>query len=264
MKKHFLAIALLFFFSACGAGQRMESPEKSAVQNEIMVGRALAAKLIKKYGLIKNESATVYLNLLGQSLAASSARPELLFHFGILNTDEVNAFSCPGGYILITRGALEHMTNEAELAYVLAHEISHVSLSHSGDFRSEKGIIDFIAVFIGAGGHVVNGAVRTATALLEKQILENGRQKEFEFEADRAALLLTAPLGYDPGAALTYLGRIAGAEKNEILVKTHPAFSERIAGLQIFITEQGLGENAKSKRKQRFENFIKLLKGNGT
>ena len=102
------------------------------------MGRALSARLIYKYGLIKNKKQTNYLNLVGHTVSRLSSRPELEFYFGILNSPDVNAFACPGGYILITKGALDLMDNEAQLAGVLAHEITHVSLRHSGKFKVKE------------------------------------------------------------------------------------------------------------------------------
>src|SRR6185503_13856703 len=67
---------------------------------------------------------------LGQWLAMHSERPNLPWKFGIIASDDVNAFSTPGGYVLISRGLLDQMRNESELAGVLAHEIAHVVCKH--------------------------------------------------------------------------------------------------------------------------------------
>src|SRR3954471_8381239 len=110
------------------------SPEK-----EQAIGEASAAKLIHIFGLYENPEMTKYVNLVGNAVARAGARPGLLFHFAILDTDVVNAMAMPGGYVFVTRGALSLMDNESELAGVLAHEVAHVDGRHvEHEIRDKK------------------------------------------------------------------------------------------------------------------------------
>ena len=74
-----------------------------------------------------------YINIIGRALAPYGKRPDIKYMFGILDTDDINAYSCPGGYVFVTRGLLKILDNEAQLAAILGHEIGHI-----GDKDIEK------------------------------------------------------------------------------------------------------------------------------
>ena len=95
---------------------------------EYYVGRAVAARITSTYPLYRNARLTEYLNLIGQTIALHTDKPTTFggYHFALLDSSEVNAFACPGGIILITRGMLSSVKSEDELAAVLAHEIAHI------------------------------------------------------------------------------------------------------------------------------------------
>lgn len=96
---------------------------------ELILGRAVAYGLLEKFNnkICTDEKLNNYVNLVGQSVAKSaSKRPQVKYRFGIIDSDEINAFACPGGYIFVTTGLLKILSNENELASVLGHEIGHV------------------------------------------------------------------------------------------------------------------------------------------
>ena len=157
--------------------------------------------------------------------------------------------------LLKERGALDG--HEAELVSVLAHEISHVALSHSGSFETKSSWVDFIAGIMGAGSNVITAGMQQVTDELEKRMLENGRQKEFEFEADSAGALYAAAVGYDPAGGLRYLRRMQASDKNDTLVATHPTAADRIAALEKFIQEQGF--ERKLRNPERFTKYKNIL-----
>lgn len=212
------------------------------VSQERDVGRALAASLIRQHGgLVRDEPLTRYLNLVGLSVAEFSGRPELPYHFGLLDSDEVLVFACPGGYVLISRAAMLAMEDEAELAGVLAHEITHISLDHAGDFRAGNRFVALLGTFLSGGGAVLNSAVRSNVQKLEEALLEEGRSPDLEFEADRGGVMLAAAAGYDPRGIVRYFERIGRGGDTERFAKTHPAMGERVTRLSEFLREQGLG-----------------------
>src|SRR5574337_110854 len=100
------------------------------VAEEVRFGREIAARMIGRFSLYDNSRLTKYVNLVGQALVQNTSRPELQFHFAVLNTTEINAYAAPGGYVFVTRGAIEKMQDESELAAVLAHEITHINEKH--------------------------------------------------------------------------------------------------------------------------------------
>lgn len=99
-------------------------------EDEVNIGRGAAARILGQYGAWHEPTLRQYVNLVGQTLVQSVGRDDITYHFTILNDDSVNAFSTPGGYVFITRGALRQMRDEAELAGVLGHELAHVNQRH--------------------------------------------------------------------------------------------------------------------------------------
>ncbi len=97
---------------------------------EIQIGKDLAARLLGAAPLAKDENLQRYVNRVGRWLALQTERPDLPWQFGVLEAPQLNAFAVPGGTIFVTRGLVERMKSEAELAGVLAHEISHVLRKH--------------------------------------------------------------------------------------------------------------------------------------
>lgn len=257
-----IALLLSFFILASCKSATLKVEEKPAppkqVYKEIKIGRALAAKFIKKYGLVQDMNQTKYLNFIGVKIAELSPRQELNFKFGILNTQEVNAFACPGGYIFITKGALNLIENEAELVGVLAHEVSHVSLFHSGKYEAKEEIwIDLVASMLSPGGDMVSTMMEAASKELEESMLENGRQKEFETQADASATILISELGYDSGAYIGYLKKMKASQDNKVFVKTHPPVDDRINAIQKFISDQKLAKSGKTNIKRYRQNIPK-------
>ena len=256
----FTLIVTFFLNLSCKSNQKTEEkPEPpKQVYKEIKIGRALAAKFIKKYGLVQDAGQTKYLNFVGGKISELSPRQELNFKFGILNTQEVNAFACSGGYIFITKGALSLIENEAELVGVLAHEVSHVSLFHSGKYEAKEEIwIDLVASMLSPGGDMVSTMMEAASKELEESMLENGRQKEFETQADSSATILISQLGYDIGAYIDYLKKMKSSQDNQVFVKTHPPVDDRINSMQKFISDQKLPKAGKTNAKRYRQNIPK-------
>ncbi|MCB1156923.1 MAG: M48 family metalloprotease [Leptospiraceae bacterium] len=248
-----LAVVLFTGFSFCSSSEEKEgSPDEAVVtdelKQEVKIGKALAARLVKKYGIVKNEGVTRYLNLMANSLGSVSQRPNLKMRVGILDTDEVNAFACGGGYVLVTKGTLKRMKNEAELAFVMAHEMAHMVLGHSVKVKKQGGFVEFIANFLGGGGALMNMAIEQASAEMEKQLLETGRSKEYELAADRDGLILASiSMTYDYSAGIEYIKRsgAAASKEDELRNKTHPPYSERVAQMEGLVKEQGLPKSGK-------------------
>ncbi len=109
-------------------------------QAERQIGEGTKASILKEYGELKDPVLAQYVTNIGKRLAAVCDRPKVDYDFTVLNTDLVNAFAAPGGFIFVTRGLLQEMGNEAELASVLGHEIGHVAGWHSiGMIQRQKG-----------------------------------------------------------------------------------------------------------------------------
>ncbi len=228
------------------------------IEAEVEFGREVAARILAKFPLLKNPEKTRYVGLLGVGLAMMGKRTELTYRFNILDTELVNAFSAPGGYIFITRGALEKVEDEAELIAILAHEIAHVTNRHIVKEMKIKGSDQSV---VSGLAHVIGGSTDAATTALRQMVnqsmvilFERGYKVDDEFEADRETVLLLASAGYDVNALARYLKKVdMKAEKTPSSVAaTHPGSEEREGKLNEWIGENKL-TNFKGKRgRERF------------
>ncbi len=236
---------------------------ESDVQAEIEFGREVAARILGRYPLMELEQQTRYVNLVGQNLLKHASRPELQFHFAVIDTPDINAYSAPGGYIFITRGSIALMQNEAELAAVLAHEIAHVTQKHivgelnihAADDSAEAGLAALFGGMSDPARVAFLQALDKAVALLFKQ----GLKSEDEYEADMVGMLLASSAGYDPAALYDYLRRVQKnkGEHTMVVGATHPSFGNRLYALKTLMREEQLSTQPAARLAERFSQNIK-------
>jgi predicted Zn-dependent protease len=163
-------------------------------------------------GAYQDPALQAYVTRIGEELAAVSELPDLDFTFTLLNSDVVNAFALPGGYVYVTRGLLALADNEAELAGVMAHEIGHVTARHSAQ-RHSRGVVAQSGVAIGSilagilGGGVAAQAVQQAGGVGAQAYLA-GYSRDQEFQADELGVRYLARAGYDPRAMSSFLEKL--------------------------------------------------------
>jgi len=224
---------------------------------EKKLGRSVAAKVIGRYGIADMPHQTYYLNLLGTALAQRSDRPQLDYHFAILDTDDVNAYAAPGGYIFITRGALATMHDEAELAAVLAHEIAHVTERHIVKALQQSRIMK-------VGKEAVADAFKKAGPLFDKMTdfatdaLFNGLKKSDEYDSDKMAVIYLDRLGYDYPAmfdVLKLLDARRKAGRTKVMSKTHPSPQDRLRHLQSNVRKLALDQPTGIRLGKRFDRY---------
>ncbi|PJZ45848.1 M48 family metalloprotease [Leptospira brenneri] len=231
----------------------------SETKAEVKVGRSLAARLLKKYPLVKDTELTSYLNSVASRLASVSSRKDLSFRVGVIDTPEVNAFACPGGFIFLTTGSLKKVQTEAELAGIIGHEMGHIVLFHNGEFKQSNVFLDILSGFLAPpGGEVVNAATSTLLDEMEKQLFETGRDMKLELEADEAAVGLTSQAGFSPVGLSNFLNTISKSEGTDSFKKTHPDTTIRIAKL-VFFESSATPENVPF-LKDRWSEFKSKLK----
>ena len=166
---------------------------------EISIGRQNHAKIIRQYGLYDAPALQDYVQRVGDKLAAKSHRSNLVFRFSVLDSHEINAFALPGGYIYITRGLLAYLSNEAELAAVLGHEIGHVTARHAVRQQSTAAATGLLgAVLASQAGF--NGAGNLLNSI--GTALVRGYGRDNELESDRLGAEYLAKTGYDPLAMI--------------------------------------------------------------
>jgi len=243
-----------------------------SVEQEYYLGRAVAATAIGRYGLDPDELRQDYVRKVGAAIVALSDRLPATYggyHFAVLNTDIENGLSGPGGFVMITRGALLRCRSEDELAGILAHELAHVSLKHGeGVIRAspewQQGIGTLFKVVGAAAGANDQSIAPNMVQLLSdtakgfaKALAETGYGKEAELQADREGSLILYSVGYDASAVHAYLEANEGREAKSW--DTHPAASERIAALEKVAGEfghgfdGGVGLEARAKRWAAFK-----------
>jgi predicted Zn-dependent protease len=174
-------------------------------QSEIAAGAKAHPQVIAEFGAYDNPQVQAYVNDLGQRLAKASHRPELEWHFTVLDSPDINAFALPGGYVYITRGIMAYMESEADLAGVTGHEIGHVTARHGSQRATRQqaaGLGVLAATILGAvlesGGvpGAANAASQASQGVAAGYIAKYSRAQETQADTLGAAYL--AGVNYDP------------------------------------------------------------------
>ena len=201
---------------------------------EISLGEELTSKVLGSTPLWQKPDVQHYVNHVGMWLANQSERPDLPWHFGVIDTETVNAFSMPGGNVLITRGLYERLHSESELAGVLGHEISHVVKKHHLHAIEQANKQDFMS---SAAKMWADNKGDQHSELMAKlanagmNVYTHGLDKQDEFEADRMAVVVAARGGYSPYglvAVLQTLGSVPNDSQLQMLFDTHPRPADRL------------------------------------
>ena len=240
--------------------------QEANTEREIDFGRGVSAKILGKYPILRDERTVRYISQIGTGISAQLGRPELRYYFGILDTDEINAFAAPGGYIFVTRGALILMRNEAQLAGVLAHELAHVDQKHIVRKlklqSTDRSVTSGIAQVLGGATLSAKIALERLNDLAFKMLMEEGLSKEDEAEADQKALEMLMSTGYDLQSYLDYLLSLKPYLEQgqaKVLSKTHPTIEFRYNNLREFIIKNNLEKFQGKNNEIRFKtNFAKL------
>jgi predicted Zn-dependent protease len=270
------------------ASTACRSSAKLNESQEYFMGRAVAALAIEKDRLYTDDGALErYVAMVGLTVALESDRPETYkgYTFGILASEQVNAFCAPSGFIFVTKGLLKQMQNEDELAGVLAHEIAHIGLRHpeiaaqaasdreglseyAGAFQNLIGIAGGIAGAMGHQGAAdVAKLAQEAAPLMGKaaqgihEDISNGFSRDEEFAADAKAVEFMSRPGvrYSPEAFKAFIGRLP--QSKDGAYATHPDLAGRVDAIQKEIEKSGLKIPIDPARTQRFKAATAGLKG---
>ena len=243
----FVAAALLV---ACGEVEHYGEKAKQAIsgvgegmsesmhaqslgeKDEPAFGRSLAISITNQYTPSDNKALLAYVNYIGYTLVSVSPKPDRHYMFGVLDSDAVGAFSGPDGYIFVTRGAILFAHDEAELAGVLGHEMTHV-LNQDG-LDAAKGAMTQAGI---TKATVSLAGVDQASPVVDKMsqaVLSTGFDKPEEYAADKGSMELMVAAGYDPVSFLHFLKRLEVAQQENSgggFMSTHPGVHDRIARL---------------------------------
>ncbi|HBR20971.1 MAG TPA: peptidase M48 [Nitrospiraceae bacterium] len=254
-------------FATVGAASK--AARSISEDEEYYIGRAVAASLISQFRLLENKELTDYVNHVGQAVALHSDKPQTYggYHFAILDSSEINAFACPGGMIFITRGMLNAVRNEDELAAVLAHEVGHIS-HRDGISAIKKARWTEAVTIIGSkaareyGSKELSSLVNIFEGSIDdivKTLVVNGYGQSQEYDADKAALGYLAKAGYNPGALKDFIGRLItkGRATEGGLLKTHPATSDRLKEVENNMPSVNIDQSSVQLRAKRFLSSVR-------
>ena len=222
-----------------------QATESFTPEQEYYLGRAVAAQIIQRYPVLKDDRANRYLNQVGQALALCSPQPYTFagYHFQLLDTAEVNAFAAPSGLIFITKGMVGLLSGESELAAVLAHEIAHVQ---NGDAVKSIKASRMTEAFLLLGKDTAGqyGSKLPGEQLLEvfsgsiddmvNTLVSSGYSRSQEYGADAGAKEILTLAGYNPQALDSVLRtmekRVPSGSSG--LGSTHPSASDRLSAMK--------------------------------
>ena len=218
-------------------------------KDERQIGEQTSLSLRTRFGVVQDAKVTKYVTLVGSALAQASERPNLDWKFIVLDTDAVNAFATPGGFIHVTRGLLGFCKSEAELAGVLGHEITHVTAKHTVHFIEHS---NQISIGSDAAATKEGGITAAAAAELGPKVghflLDNQYDQAQEDQADEVGVQLANKLGYDPHGLEDVLKRLdarnSGRNDKNGWFSSHPATKDRIANVQKIIDKNKLSAKA--------------------
>jgi len=203
-------------------------------EEERRIGGQIAGNLLGVAPLVRDDNLQRYVNRVGRWVALQSERPDLAWRFGVIESEDINAFAAPGGYVLVTKGLYRRLKNEAELAGVLAHEVGHVIKQHHLKLLQQSQMIGALGGLLGQKFKDENQYVQNIIGN-GAEIVARGLDKEAEFEADRIGMVLSARAGYDAyglPAVLQEIGHVpANDNRTALLFKTHPHPDVRFARL---------------------------------
>jgi len=230
---------------------------------EIAMGQEAHPAILSQFGKVEDEALQQYFNDIGQKMAALSHRPDLPWHFTVVDDPLVNAFAVPGGFIYFTRGILAYMNNEAELAGVLGHEIGHVTARHSVSQMSKAQLYG-----LGLGlGSVLSPTFGRYSQLAQAGIgvlfLKYGRDDERE--SDQLGVEYMYKMDYDPRELSGFFEVFQGMREKEGAavpdwLSSHPSPPDRIEATRAK-ANQIIAESGDKDFKRDSESFLQRIEG---
>ncbi|MBI4775082.1 MAG: M48 family metalloprotease [Deltaproteobacteria bacterium] len=234
-------------------------------ESERTIGESLALEGFHRYGLpVNNAALQKYVNLVGMAVARNSTRPTIPYRFVVVQSDILNAFSCPGGIIFVSEGLVKLLDNEAQLACVLAHEVGHVAHKHALQSIRRARFFEGIGKITAANMKGEKGKqFESMIGDLQTVLFDKGLDKAMEFEADQAGMETAYRTGYDPMGMIEVLKALeevqSRSEKKGSWFSTHPPLDQRIAKLEERLNQYP-GRKDLATVERRFQKYEKGVK----
>jgi predicted Zn-dependent protease len=215
---------------------------------EKQLGEQVSLKLRDRFGVYQNEAVTKYVTLVGKLVAAGSTRPNLDWQFIVLDTDGVNAYAAPGGFVHITRGLLGLMKSEAQLAGVLGHEVTHIAVKHTIRSIQKNKTSQLAGDAAGGAGGLKTAFIAQVADLSFRNLFDGAFSKEDEEESDEVGIRMANKIGYAPAGMAEVLKAIAernaGRQDRNGWFSSHPALKDRISRIEKQIKNEKLTSTA--------------------
>jgi len=209
-----------------------------SLEKEVAIGRQLSAEVDRSSRIINDPIVSEYVNRVAQNIVLHSDS-KVPFTIKVVDSQEVNAFALPGGFLYVNRGLLEAADNEAEVAGVIAHEVAHVAARHGMEQASKGELVNYLSIplifFGGIGGYAIRQGLGLAVPLTFLKF-SRGAEKE----ADRLGAQYMWAAGYDPNALVTFFEKLQAKERKKPgtlskLFSTHPPTGSRVTEVRELI-----------------------------
>jgi predicted Zn-dependent protease len=217
-------------------------------EEEKQMGEQVSLQLRTRFGVYQDEKVTKYVSLVGTTLAQASTRPTLDWKFIVLDTDGVNAYAAPGGFVHVTRGLLGLMKNEAELAGILGHEITHITSKHAINAIKKSGGISLVSDLSGTGASYQTQLITKFAGKAFEKLYEGEWSRDDEDNSDKIGTQLANKVGYVPTGIADVLKKIAarnaGRQERNGMFASHPSIKDRIENNEKQIKSEKLSASA--------------------
>jgi len=206
---------------------------------EIEIGRQLAAVLLGSKPLHPDMALQRYVNQLGRWISLQSERPNLPWTFAVLDDPGYNAFAAPGGYVFVTKGLIDRCADEAELAGILAHEITHVTAKHHLHAMRKTAQSGMFTQLVASQikTNAVGNLVASQVLALGRNLYARGLDQADEYDADRTGVALATRAGFDPYGLVAVLQQLRTATPDNpmftLALATHPPAQSRLEQLEL-------------------------------
>jgi predicted Zn-dependent protease len=257
----FLMVVLLFLNCATTGPGGKRSFILISSNEEISIGEKMSKQVESEEKVLNDSLVQSYVNHVGHRISGISDRKELPFQFKVLDSKEINAFACPGGYIYVYSGLLKILDDEAELAGVLSHEISHVVARHGvKKLQQVLGVQVVLSIALGSSSQLSKDLVSTSIG-----VILQGYSRDNEFEADQFGTYYMEKAGYNPNGMENLLGKLDKMSEKEPtffekLAASHPPTKERMAKVENQIKGFGTGVENLPFNQSEYEKIKKRIK----
>ena len=235
-------------------------------QQEVELGAQQAQQVNAQLPMLQDATVNAYVNSLGNQLARTTSRADLDWHFAVVNTDVINAFALPGGYIYVNRGVLEQASNESEVASVLAHEIEHVVRRHSVKQMEQVNNANIGVALACTLTNVCNNQVAAAAIQVGGSAYFAKNSRADEVQADEGGFDTMVRAGINPRGMLTFFDKLLAEEQRSggsgnasSWFADHPGTQDRISDIQRMLNANSGRLNGLRSDSQGFQSMKRRL-----